>query len=83
MPSSRSSHTDETRVLKTVRLFGIGGFFGTFGLMWSRPLGRFRAYATRSTPSLLLRRHRALPLLVTPDDREALLAALRQAGVAA
>ena len=71
------------RALRTVRVFGVGGFFGTFGLMWSRPLGRFWAYATRSAPSLLLRRRGAFPVLVTPDDPQALLLALRQAGVAA
>jgi PH (Pleckstrin Homology) domain-containing protein len=71
------------RMLNTVRIFGVGGFFGTFGLMWSRSLGRFRAYATHSAPSLLLRRRGSLPVLVTPDDPHALLAALRQAGVAA
>ena len=71
------------RPLGTVRLFGVGGFFGTFGLMWSRSLGRFRAYATQNAPSLLVRRRGALPLLVTPDDPQALMAALRQVGVAA
>ncbi len=70
------------RMRSTLRLFGVGGFFGTFGLMWSRPLGRFWAYATRSAPSLVLRRRGSLPVLVTPDDPQALLAALRQAGVA-
>jgi hypothetical protein len=64
-------------------LFGVGGFFGTFGLMWSRPVGRFWAYATRTAPSLLLRLRGSLPVLVTPDDPDAVVAALRQAGVSA
>lgn len=71
------------RLLHTVRLFGVGGFFGTFGLMWSRSLGRFRAYATQNAPSLLVRRRGALPVLVTPDDPQSLVAALRQVGVPA
>ena len=70
------------RAFNTLRLFGVGGFFGTFGLMWSRNVGRFWAYATRATPSLLLRVRGALPVLVTPDDPEAVVAALRTAGVA-
>ena len=71
------------RAFNTLRLFGVGGFFGTFGLMWSRPVGRFWAYATRTAPSLLLRLRGSLPVLVTPDDPDAVVAALRQAGVSA
>lgn len=71
------------RMFRTVRLFGVGGFFGTFGLMWSRPVGRFWAYATRTAPSLLLRVRGSLPVLLTPDDPQAVVAALRQAGVSA
>jgi len=51
--------------------------------MWSRPVGRFWAYATRSAPSLLLRRRGSLPILVTPDDPQAVVAALHQTGVPA
>jgi hypothetical protein len=41
------------------------------------------AHATQNAPSLLVRRRGALPLLVTPEDPQALMAALRQVGVAA
>ena len=75
--------TTGMRALNTLRLFGVGGFFGTFGLMWSRPVGRFWAYATRTAPSILLRVRGSLPVLVTPDDPQAVVAALRQAGVSA
>jgi hypothetical protein len=80
---ARTDGVPSLRPLGAVRLFGVGGFFGSFGLMWSRSIGRFRAYATRSAPSLLLRRRGALPVLVTPDDPEAVVAALRAAGVPA
>jgi hypothetical protein len=66
-----------------LRLFGVGGFFGTYGLLWIRGLGRLRGYMTRIDGSLLIRRHGALPVLVTPDDPAALLRALRARGVAA
>ena len=62
-----------------VRLFGVGGFFGSYGLFWTRKLGRFLAYVTRRGPSVLLRRRGALPVLVTPDDPEAFTRILRQA----
>ena len=78
---ARTDGVPSLRPFGAVRLFGVGGFFGTFGLMWSRSIGRFRAYVTRSAPSLLRRRRSALPVLVTPDDRDAVVAALRAAGV--
>jgi hypothetical protein len=62
-----------------VRLFGVGGFFGSYGLFWARGLGRFRAYATQSAPGVLVRRSGALPLIVTPDDADGFRAALRHA----
>jgi hypothetical protein len=66
-----------------LRLFGVGGFFGTYGLLWMRDIGRVRGYLTRADGSLLIRRHGALPVLVTPDDPGALLAALHRHGIAA
>jgi hypothetical protein len=45
-----------------------------------RPLLGLR---TRTAPSLLLRLRGSLPVLVTPDDPDAVVAALRQAGVSA
>jgi hypothetical protein len=52
-----------------LRLFGVGGFFGSYGLFSSRDLGRFRLYATRGGQALIVRRTGdALPLVLTPDD---------------
>jgi hypothetical protein len=52
-----------------LRLFGVGGFFGSYGLFWSAKLGRFRLYATRSGQAVLLtRKGGLLPLVMTPDD---------------
>ena len=61
------------------RLFGVGGFFGSYGLFWARNLGRFMAYVTRRGPSVLLRRRGALPVMVTPDDPEGFVRTLRLA----
>jgi hypothetical protein len=53
----------------TLRLFGTGGFFGSYGLFRSNALGRFRLYATRTGQAVLVRRTGgALPLVLTPDD---------------
>jgi hypothetical protein len=54
---------------RALRLFGVGGFFGSYGLFWSSTLGRFRLYATRSGQAVILRRSGdALPIVLTPDD---------------
>ncbi|HEX3345897.1 MAG TPA: PH domain-containing protein [Polyangiaceae bacterium] len=53
----------------TLRLFGVGGFFGSYGLFSNRELGRFRLYATRSGQAMIVyRTGSALPLVLTPDD---------------
>ncbi len=61
-----------------LRLFGSGGAFGYYGRYWSRRLGAVRLHATRRTGYVVLeadgRRH-----LVTPDDAEAFVAAVRRA----
>jgi hypothetical protein len=53
----------------TIRLFGVGGFFGSYGLHSNGSLGRFRLYATRRGQAVLVRRNGSeLPIVLTPDD---------------
>ncbi len=53
----------------TLRVFGVGGFFGSYGLFSSKDLGRFRLYATRGGQAVIVRRTGSeLPLVLTPDD---------------
>jgi hypothetical protein len=66
-----------------VRVFGVGGFFGVYGLLWVRGVGRVRAFLTRRGAGLRVRRRGALPLLLSPDDPDATAAALHLHGVAA
>ncbi len=67
-----------------IRLFGVSGFFGVYGLFRTRTLGAFRFYATHGGEGLLVRlRDGARPLLLTPDDVPGTLRALgppREAG---
>jgi hypothetical protein len=51
-----------------LRLGGVGGFFGSYGFFRSERLGWFRLYGTRRGQAVLIARHDALPLVVTPDD---------------
>jgi len=53
----------------TLRLFGVGGFFGSYGLFSNGDLGRFRLYATRGGQAVIVRRTGdELPIVLTPDD---------------
>jgi hypothetical protein len=60
-----------------VRLIGAGGFFGTFGLCRSAPLGLFRAYVSDRKKLVLIDRRGFRPLLISPDRPETFVQALR------
>ncbi len=63
-----------------IRVFGNGGFFGTYGLYWKKGLGTYQRYGTKLGDSMMLTRTAGLPIVVTPDDgagfRTAVLAKL-------
>ena len=68
----------------TLRLLGVGGFFGSYGLFSNRALGRFRLYATRRGGFVVVRRVGALlPVVLTPDDVDGAMRALAHFGTAA
>ena len=52
----------------SVRLFGNGGLFGISGWFWNRRIGRFRAYATDPSRTVLLRYRDGRQVVVTPHD---------------
>lgn len=60
----------------SIRLFASGGLFGVFGLFWSSKLGRFWMWGTRPDKLVLLRLRDGLPVILTPDDDEALASRL-------
>jgi hypothetical protein len=62
---------------RALRLWGVGGFFGSYGLFWSDALGRFRLYGTHRGQAVLVRRNDGrLPLVLTPDDVAGTIAAI-------
>lgn len=61
-----------------LRLFGVGGFLGSFGLFWSLGFGRYWLYATRRAPSLAVRRRHGLPLVLIVDDPSGLRRAVTE-----
>ncbi|MCB9507296.1 MAG: hypothetical protein H6700_08140 [Myxococcales bacterium] len=58
------------------RVFGSGGYWGYVGQFRRRDLGMFRALATRSEPGVFLTLRGGGVLFVSPDDPEALVAAV-------
>jgi hypothetical protein len=49
-----------------IRTFGSGGFFGFFGLFYSRQLGRFRGYMTNRRDLVLITLRNGAKLVVSP-----------------
>jgi hypothetical protein len=61
----------------TIRLFGVGGFFGSYGVFTNAALGRFRLYATRRGAAVVVRRRDGKPTIVfTPNDAAGTMKAL-------
>lgn len=62
----------------SLRVFGIGGLFGWIGLFRNSLLGRYRAYLTDPDRTVVLTFADGLPVVVSPDDPEAFVAAVRE-----
>ena len=68
---------DSNRVGSVWRLAGVGGWFWSGGLFWARGTGKVRAWLTRLGPTVLLHRAQGLPILLSVDDLDGFLSALR------
>jgi hypothetical protein len=60
-----------------------GALVGAGTLFWDSAIGCMWSYATRRDTAVLIRRRGGFPILVTPDDPGALVAAIRAASGAA
>ncbi|MFP4145020.1 MAG: PH domain-containing protein [Phycisphaeraceae bacterium] len=60
-----------------VRTFGAAGFGGAWGRFTSRELASFRAYIRRREPLVCLELEDAKPVVLSPDDAEAFVTAVR------
>lgn len=60
-----------------------GSLAGAADLFWTSTFGPLWTYATRPDTWGLIRRRGAFPILVSPDDPSALIAAIRAASGAA
>lgn len=62
----------------SIRLFGVGGLFGYFGIFSNSQLGRMTWYATRRDKIVLLVTHNDKKIILTPDDPTAFVASLEK-----
>ena len=63
---------------KGLRLFGVGGFYGFYGLYYSSGIGKFWAYTGRRSKLILLELKDGRKLVLGPEPPEAFLEALKR-----
>jgi hypothetical protein len=67
---------DESKVRKSIRTFGSGGFFGSYGKFWNSTLGKMTWYVTRKDNFVLVITNDEKKILLTPDEPEEFVASL-------
>ena len=68
---------DESLVKNSLRTFGVGGFFGSFGKFWNGKLGNMTWYVTRGNNFVLIETKDHKKIILTPDKPEAFVASLQ------
>lgn len=68
---------DDVMFKRSIRTFGVGGLFGYYGSFANTNLGSMTWYATRRTSGILIITSGNKRVVITPDNREALLAQLQ------
>jgi hypothetical protein len=62
---------------KTIRLFGSAGLFGYYGIFGNNTLKRFTLYGTQTKNFLLIEFLNGKKIVLTPDEPEAMMEALK------
>ncbi|WP_462254751.1 PH domain-containing protein [Ferruginibacter sp.] len=65
---------DKEKLSWSVRVFGVGGFFGYFGKFANAKLGTMTWYATRKDKIVLVEMLNNKKIILTPDDAEKFVA---------
>jgi Bacterial PH domain len=65
---------DESKVRNSLRTFGVGGFFGSFGKFWNSTLGNMTWYVTRKNNFVLVETKDQKKIILTPDKPEEFVA---------
>lgn len=61
---------DESKVKNSLRTFGVGSFFGSFGKFWNATLGNMTWYVTRKNNFVLVETKDQRKIILTPDKPE-------------
>jgi hypothetical protein len=67
---------DEAKVSNSIRTFGVGGFFGSFGKFWNSELGKMTWYVTRKDNSVIVILNDKNKIILTPDEPDEFVFAL-------
>lgn len=59
-----------------IRVFGDGGFFGSYGWFWNRQLGLYRMYTTRLGQGVVVRLKHGKPVVICVDEPDRFYEAL-------
>lgn len=65
---------------KTIGVFRVGGFFGTYGWFWAPSWGRFQGWTTRRSPLIEVVLRDGQRVLLSVDDEQGFLATVRERG---
>jgi hypothetical protein len=68
---------DESQVKNSLRTFGVGGFFGSFGTFWNSKLGKMTWYVTRKNNFVLVETKDQKKIILTPDKPEEFVASFQ------
>jgi Ca2+/Na+ antiporter len=68
---------DESQVKNSLRTFGVGGFFGSFGKFWNSKLGNMTWYVTRKNNFVLVETKDKKKIILTPDKPEEFVASFK------
>ncbi|MBI5743503.1 MAG: hypothetical protein HY952_03030 [Elusimicrobia bacterium] len=72
---AQANQLEEGVFSRSLRVMGTSGYYGHYGLFWSRKIGFFRAYATRFDRLAAVRTAKTL-FVLSPDDTEDFLKTL-------
>lgn len=72
------SLVDKKDLKKSIRVFGVGGLFGYFGLFRNSRYGTMIWYATRRDQFVVIERANGRTIVLTPDDPNAFVSEFNQ-----
>ena len=72
------SVVDKKDLSRSIRVFGVGGLFGYFGLFRNSRYGTMIWYATRRDQFVVIERSNGRTIVLTPDDPNSLVSELNE-----